>query len=110
MLRPDRKAAPTGKNRKRPRLNSSLTELSYPDFCLNSTSPGLPRANCLDASPHWSSGRLHFFFNDTAPTEIYTLSLHDALPICRCNRDCYRPPRETCRCWSRESSPPPPKD
>src|SRR6266536_6081954 len=34
-----------------------------------------------------------FFFNDTATTEIYTLSLHDALPIfaawkncCRCNR------------------------
>src|SRR5256885_11706374 len=33
-----------------------------------------------------------FFFNDTATTEIYTLSLHDALPICaapslrhRCN-------------------------
>src|SRR5256885_12851517 len=25
-----------------------------------------------------------FFFNDTATTEIYTLSLHDALPICRC--------------------------
>src|SRR6266404_4378497 len=24
---------------------------------------------------------LFFFFNDTAPTEIYTLSLHDALPI-----------------------------
>src|SRR5437870_12948810 len=24
-----------------------------------------------------------FFFNDTAPTEIYTLSLHDALPISR---------------------------
>src|SRR3982751_7116234 len=24
-----------------------------------------------------------FFFNDTATTEIYTLSLHDALPICR---------------------------
>src|SRR5439155_23328501 len=23
-----------------------------------------------------------FLFNDTAPTEIYTLSLHDALPIC----------------------------
>jgi len=23
-----------------------------------------------------------FFFNDPAPTEIYTLSLHDALPIC----------------------------
>src|SRR2546426_9143346 len=26
-----------------------------------------------------------FFFNDTATTEIYTLSLHDALPICRPN-------------------------
>src|SRR5438034_2746641 len=23
-----------------------------------------------------------FFFNDPSPTEIYTLSLHDALPIC----------------------------
>src|SRR3712207_9576960 len=30
-----------------------------------------------------STVRLHvfFFFNDTATTEIYTLSLHDALPI-----------------------------
>src|SRR3989442_6587079 len=27
-----------------------------------------------------------FFFNDTATTEIYTLSLHDALPICSCTR------------------------
>src|SRR3989304_3559310 len=26
-----------------------------------------------------------FFFNDTAPTEIYTLSLHDALPIWSCS-------------------------
>src|SRR2546430_13448642 len=35
----------------------------------------------------WSSAQpcscLFFFFNDTATTEIYTLSLHDALPICR---------------------------
>src|SRR5438034_159411 len=34
-----------------------------------------------------------FFFNDTATTEIYTLSLHDALPIssrliARCLRPC----------------------
>src|SRR5438874_11832031 len=28
-----------------------------------------------------------FFFNDTATTEIYTLSLHDALPIFRATRD-----------------------
>src|SRR3712207_1064259 len=27
-----------------------------------------------------------FFFNDTATTEIYTLSLHDALPIFRARR------------------------
>src|SRR3712207_7188735 len=31
-----------------------------------------------------------FFFNDTATTEIYTLSLHDALPISRCS-----PPRQS---------------
>src|SRR2546430_8673513 len=29
---------------------------------------------------------LFFFFNDTATTEIYTLSLHDALPISIRNR------------------------
>src|SRR3989440_12605856 len=30
-----------------------------------------------------------FFFNDTATTEIYTLSLHDALPILRSTRRAY---------------------
>src|SRR6185436_19074073 len=30
---------------------------------------------------HLSNTYDFFFFNDTAPTEIYTLSLHDALPI-----------------------------
>src|SRR5256885_8460362 len=34
-----------------------------------------------------------FFFNDTATTEIYTLSLHDALPISRSRR----------RSWARSS-------
>src|SRR5215469_12615980 len=29
-----------------------------------------------------SSSNLFFFFKDTATPEIYTLSLHDALPIC----------------------------
>ena len=34
---------------------------------------------------------LVFFFNDTATTEIYTLSLHDALPISILNKvnTCY---------------------
>src|SRR3712207_8968386 len=31
-----------------------------------------------------------FFFNDTATTEIYTLSLHDALPICHWGRSGHR--------------------
>src|SRR5438874_8007886 len=36
-----------------------------------------------------------FFFNDTATTEIYTLSLHDALPICRgCVRRVSAPPKQ----------------
>src|ERR1041385_9545716 len=40
-----------------------------------------------------------FFFNDTATTEIYTLSLHDALPISRARRSPARPsrsPRRPC--------------
>src|ERR1041384_8863983 len=39
---------------------------------------------------------LFFFFNDTATTEIYTLSLHDALPICDRGRFLPTPPRR-CR-------------
>src|SRR2546427_5859378 len=35
---------------------------------------------------------LFFFFNDTATTEIYTLSLHDALPI-SCTAQRQRPGR-----------------
>src|SRR5260221_4149502 len=47
---------------------------------------------CTPASLYLLSPRpplflFFFFFNDTATTEIYTLSLHDALPICQ------RPPR-----------------
>src|SRR3989338_8291692 len=33
-------------------------------------------------SSHSSTSYAVFFFNDTATTEIYSLSLHDALPIC----------------------------
>src|SRR5882762_11871185 len=51
------------------------------------------------------------FFNDTATTEIYTLSLHDALPIswrnspasasCRCSRHVRRCSRRSRQRWSR---------
>src|SRR3712207_8142698 len=38
---------------------------------------------------------MFFFFNDTATTEIYTLSLHDALPICIAGSEQSRSPRPT---------------
>src|SRR3712207_6910888 len=44
---------------------------------------------------------MYFFFNDTATTEIYTLSLHDALPI-SCSRGCCRRTASGCTCgWRR---------
>src|SRR5258708_24386316 len=41
---------------------------------------------------------IYFFFNDTATTEIYTLSLHDALPISR------RPQRLNLRVLAHQNS------
>src|SRR5256885_2086212 len=58
-------------DRKSTRLNSSHLVISYAVFCFRKK-PTAPQ-------------RVLFFFNDTATTEIYTLSLHDALPIS--NRD-----------------------
>src|SRR2546422_7014659 len=52
--------------------------------------------------PHLLSSHIvsFFFFNDTATTEIYTLSLHDALPIsssARARRRCRRPWRSSAK-------------
>src|SRR3712207_2789704 len=49
------------------------------------------RLNHAAAEPEVGVATL-FFFNDTATTEIYTLSLHDALPISRGRRS-----RRRCR-------------
>ena len=38
-------------------------------------------ADARKTKPETSTDISVFFFNDTATTEIYTLSLHDALPI-----------------------------
>src|SRR5688572_31753810 len=51
-----------------------------------------------------------FFFNDTATTEIYTLSLHDALPICPSGRAPSTrsppgPPASSATCSSAPASP-----
>src|SRR5258708_16562465 len=45
-------------------------------------SSSLPTSLCDFLLGSRSSLFSFFFFNDTATTEIYTLSLHDALPIC----------------------------
>src|SRR3712207_8856541 len=39
---------------------------------------------------------LFFFFNDTAPTEIYTLPLHDVLPISRSDGGCVHTDQRPC--------------
>src|SRR5260370_1190995 len=43
--------------------------------------PPRPRPPPTRSSTPHPRGALPFFFNDTATTEIYPLSLHDALPI-----------------------------
>src|SRR5207302_9220676 len=49
-----------------------------------------------------------FFFNDTATTEIYTLSLHDALPISSSASAIWMPRSNTCsvssKCWTDRKS------
>src|SRR6202041_1163865 len=95
-------------DRKSTRLNSSHVEISYAVFCLKKKDISLLMAvgsrgtqqverSHLCAEPRQASPNLRrpqeqllhseklsavfFFFNDTAPPEIYPLSLHDAFPI-----------------------------
>src|SRR5215510_10276065 len=75
-----------GSDRKSTRLNSSHVAISYAVFCLKkktrASPPGVIWSRRLTRSIARRSLALRpFFFNDTATTEIYTLSLHDALPI-----------------------------
>src|SRR6266508_2002122 len=90
-------------DRKSTRLNSSHVASSYAVFCLKKKKI-LQQGRYMDRDydgrcggevsknesilhDHETAGRAgrivhsYFFFNDTATTEIYTLSLHDALPI-----------------------------
>src|SRR5260370_1212010 len=52
--------------------NSSTAHAQHPRLLLHQISPWAGRP--------LFGGECSFFFNDTATTEIYTLSLHDALP------------------------------
>src|SRR3712207_5704187 len=64
-------------DRKSTRLNSSHANISYAVFCLKKKKITLVHIRMIrDRTSYF-----FFFFNDTATTEIYTLSLHDALPI-----------------------------
>src|SRR5476651_2050076 len=81
------------RDRKSTRLNSSHANISYAVFCLKKKK-NVKAFKCLSVRGALTALRfprtlqrynvtsLFFFFNDTATTEIYTLSLHDALPIC----------------------------
>src|SRR5690348_14495941 len=86
-------------DRKSTRLNSSHPSISYAVFCLKkknphdggraaaAATPGRRRAahaSAVLAHVHCPAvPRLVFLFDAAATTEIYTLSLHDALPISR---------------------------
>src|SRR5690348_17158700 len=72
-------------DRKSTRLNSSHPSTSYAVFCLKkkkrhehgTSVPAVNQYGCRVSVLH----SVFFFFNAPATTEIYTLSLHDALPI-----------------------------
>src|SRR5690348_1193108 len=73
--------ADSARDRKSTRLNSSHPSISYAVFCLKKKKiPSLP---LLLAIPAIQKVSPNLFDRDTATTEIYTLSLHDALPIFR---------------------------
>src|SRR5882724_4837597 len=60
----------------------------------------------VDQFIHAIDSTVFFFFNNTPPTDIYTLSLHDALPISRASvssrgRRAASPPASTRRCAAR---------
>src|SRR2546430_2516736 len=81
------KCREAGRDRKSTRLNSSHSQISYAVFCLKKKNKIHTTVNCVTTHLLYSSipvsDLFFFFFNDTATTEIYTLSLHDALPISR---------------------------
>src|SRR6516165_6388228 len=85
-------------DRKSTRLNSSHSQISYAVFCLKkkktatrrrkaahtpapAAAPAFIPVHRFHARPAQASRPRFCLFNDTATPDIYTLSLHDALPI-----------------------------
>src|SRR5687767_4847097 len=80
--RPSRSCCSCTSRGRRPRKKRSATPWS------NGPTAACPSRSRTSRTPRtsprwrsWSDPRTFFFFNDTPTTEIYTLSLHDALPI-----------------------------
>src|ERR1022692_1294100 len=73
------------KKQKRKKPNSKYTQIdrshTHMPYSFPSSSPTYPCSPSLCLVLYFFPF-FFFFFNDTATTEIYTLSLHDALPIC----------------------------
>src|SRR5579864_4915875 len=88
-------AAYVPQDRKSTRLNSSHMSISYAVFCLKKKKPDLAGRGLsltqLTRAIRQPWCVMSFFFNDTATTEIYTLSLHDALPILVFTSECVCP-------------------
>src|SRR3712207_2578682 len=68
--------------KKKNEMRSTRSQRSPTCCCNRYRKPALYTASRLCSDLNRDSLLLAFFFNDTATTEIYTLSLHDALPIC----------------------------
>src|SRR6202453_4140852 len=109
----------TYSDRKSTRLNSSHLRISYAVFCLKKKRRSGDRRGLSAAAAnrpaitgeHLSEtgclARCLFFLNDPATTEIYTLPLHDALPISTRRRWPARPRAAAVRRRPRSSRPAP---
>src|SRR5476649_2659229 len=80
------KANQTGRKPPLPALTIKLSKYNVNHVALGVCKTGAEEAGVTEVRTSLSEKkfelwRLIFFFNDTATTEIYTLSLHDALPI-----------------------------
>src|SRR6266704_3424626 len=101
--RSSRQAPEGGIDRKSTRLNSSHVSISYAVFCLKNNKAEVAIVLAADDERSWivddvlvvvtralphddllafeDRDPAYFFFNGTSTTKLYTLSLHDALPI-----------------------------
>src|SRR5258707_15824441 len=71
------------------RISTSQSSFSHRDLSVSALPPFRRVIPISSQRPPFIVSSSFFFFNDTATTEIYTLSLHDALPILRSYIGCF---------------------